>query len=53
MQVEGVSQNPTVYATARVPERREAGPDRDGDGDDKSVKSALPQGVGSRVDTTA
>jgi hypothetical protein len=54
MQVSAVSQNTNVASSFRMPERREVGPDRDGDRDDAgSVKSTPPQGAGKLLDVTA
>jgi hypothetical protein len=54
MQIGNVGASPNVAAMMKTPEAAEGrGPDRDGDADDKTVKSATAPGVGSKVDVTA
>jgi len=54
MQVGNVG-SPTISTLIPKPaESAESpGPDRDGDSDDTSIKSATAPGVGAKVDTTA
>ena len=54
MNIASIAQASSAAVPSRMPETKEAaGPDRDGDQDDKSVKSAVAKGVGTKVDITA